>query len=215
MIAQGPDHRRCTVQEDLNHAVAAFGQIDHARHAHQPGHAVDLRRARAAFARLAVPAHGQVRGLLGLDVVHRVEHDHAGADLGLYSVTFTNNAERDHKTLRIFRDFRLHAEKKKFRYFLEVFNPNVDARIPPEEVGSFINDHIARTLAGVPSAGRPIFLKIPYNGARALEELVMYDPQLVVGILGGSSGTTHDAFKLIADARKYGARVALFLCLLG
>lgn len=134
----------------------------------------------------------------------------AGADLGLYSVTFTNKAERDHKTLRIFRDFRLHAEKKKFRYFLEVFNPNVDAGIPPEEVGAFINDHIARTLAGVPSAGRPIFLKIPYNGARALEELVMYDPQLIVGILGGSSGTTHDAFKLIADARKYGARVALF-----
>ena len=38
----------------------------------------------------------------------------------------------------------------------------------------------------------------------------MYDPQLIVGILGGSSGTTHDAFKLISDAQKYGARVALF-----
>ena len=33
---------------------------------------------------------------------------------------------------------------------------------------------------------------------------------LVVGILGGSSGTTYDAFKLLADGRKHGARVALF-----
>jgi hypothetical protein len=43
-----------------------------------------------------------------------------------------------------------------------------------------------------------------------MEELVHYDPQLVVGILGGSAGTTYDAFKLLAEAKKYGARVALF-----
>jgi hypothetical protein len=33
---------------------------------------------------------------------------------------------------------------------------------------------------------------------------------MVVGILGGSAGTTLDAFQLIHDARKHGARVALF-----
>ncbi|MCA9015217.1 MAG: hypothetical protein KDA77_07775, partial [Planctomycetaceae bacterium] len=59
-------------------------------------------------------------------------------------------------------------------------------------------------------AGRPIFLKMVYHGPRAMEELVAYDPHLVVGILGGSAGTTLDAFQLIYDARKYGARVALF-----
>jgi hypothetical protein len=32
----------------------------------------------------------------------------------------------------------------------------------------------------------------------------------VVGILGGSAGTTYDAFKLLSEAKKYGARVALF-----
>jgi hypothetical protein len=133
-----------------------------------------------------------------------------GADLGLYSITFTNNAERDHKTLRTFREFRLHAEEKKFRYFLEVFNPNVDAGIPSDKVGEFLNDHIVRTLAAVPSSGRPLFLKIPYHGPKALEELVMYDPRLIVGILGGSAGTTRDAFQMIADAKKYGARVALY-----
>jgi hypothetical protein len=43
-----------------------------------------------------------------------------------------------------------------------------------------------------------------------MEELVSYDPHLVVGILGGGAGTTYDAFKLIAEAQKYGARAALF-----
>src|SRR5205085_3428822 len=58
--------------------------------------------------------------------------------------------------------------------------------------------------------GRPLFLKMVYHGPRALEELVHYDPHLMVGILGGSAGTTYDAFKLLAEAKKYGARVALF-----
>jgi hypothetical protein len=55
-----------------------------------------------------------------------------------------------------------------------------------------------------------LFLKIVYHGPAALEELVRYDRQVVVGILGGSAGTTRDAFQLLHDAQKYGARVALF-----
>jgi hypothetical protein len=82
--------------------------------------------------------------------------------------------------------------------------------VAPERLGEFINDNIIRSLAGVPEAGRPVFLKIVYHGPRAMEELAQYDPNLVVGILGGSAGTTFDAFKLIHDAQKYGARVALF-----
>src|SRR5207244_10195614 len=54
------------------------------------------------------------------------------------------------------------------------------------------------------------FLKMVYHGPKAMEELVHYDPHLVVGILGGSAGTTYDAFKLLGEAKKYGARVALF-----
>lgn len=133
-----------------------------------------------------------------------------GANLGLYSVTFLNNLERDRQTLLAFKAFREEAERKKFRYFLEVFDPNFDSGVPPEKLGEFINDNILRNLAGVPEAGRPIFLKIVYHGPRAMEELVQYDPNLVVGILGGSAGTTYDAFKLIHEAQKYGARVALY-----
>lgn len=133
-----------------------------------------------------------------------------GANLGLYSVTFVNELEQDRCTLEAFKAFREEAEQKRFRYFLEVFDPNVASGIPPEKLGEFINDNILRTLAGVAEAGRPLFLKIVYHGPRAMEELCQYDLNLVVGILGGSAGTTRDAFQLLHDAQKYGARVALY-----
>jgi len=144
----------------------------------------------------------------------RLTEDHSaaftGADLGLYSITFTNNIDWDYKALTDYHEFRIEAERKGFRHFLEVFNPNVNPGIPDKKVAAFLNDHIIRTLAGVTSAGRPVFLKIPYNGPGPLEELVSYDSNMVVGILGGSAGTTLDAFQLIHDARKHGAKVALF-----
>src|SRR5262249_54723064 len=65
-------------------------------------------------------------------------------------------------------------------------------------------------LAGVGPPGRPVFLKMVYHRPRAMEELVRFDPHLVVGVLGGAAGTTRDAFQLLYDAQKYGAKVALF-----
>jgi hypothetical protein len=133
-----------------------------------------------------------------------------GANLGLYSVTFNNRLDDDLVSLERYREFREEAERKGFRHFLEVFDPNAPQGLGNEETGRFVNDCIARALAGVASAGRPLFLKIVYHGPRSMEELVSYDPHLVVGILGGSAGTTYDAFKLLAEAKKYGARAALF-----
>jgi hypothetical protein len=133
-----------------------------------------------------------------------------GANLGLYSVTFINDLAHDRETLIAFKEFREEAERKKFHYFLEVFDPNTDPGIGPDKIGEFINDMIVRSLAGVTEAGRPQFLKIAYHGPRCMEELAQYDPSLVAGILGGAAGTTYDAFKLIHDAQKHGARLALF-----
>jgi hypothetical protein len=133
-----------------------------------------------------------------------------GANLGLYSLTFTNRLDDDLAALNAYRDFRTEAERKGFRHFLEVFDPNVPAGLDAAALGAFVNDHIARTLAGVAPAGRPVFLKIVYHGPKAMEDLVAYDPHLVVGILGGGAGTTYDAFKLLAEAKKHGARAALF-----
>jgi len=133
-----------------------------------------------------------------------------GADLGLYSVTFNNDVALDHVTLEAYKAFRLEAERKGFRHFLEVFDPNAPGEHAPADLAGFINDHIVRTLAGVTSAGRPVFLKIPYHGPAAIESLARYDRSLIVGILGGSSGTTFDAFQMLWEAKKYGARVALY-----
>ncbi len=136
---------------------------------------------------------------------------HLGANLGLYSITFNNDAVRDRDTIERYREFRIEAERKGFRHFLEVFDPNAPVNpIPPWQLGGFINDMIVRTLAGVTGAGRPLFLKMVYHGPKFMEELVRYDPHLVPGVLGGSAGTTYDAFKLLAEARKHGARAALF-----
>jgi hypothetical protein len=139
-----------------------------------------------------------------------VEERTQGANLGLYSVTFNNQLQRDLETLERFNLFREEAERKGFRYFLEVFDPNVPSVIDPEVLPRYLNDMITRMLAGVAPAGRPLFLKIVYHGPKAMEELARFDSHLVVGILGGSSGTTRDAFQLLADAQKYGAKVALF-----
>jgi hypothetical protein len=44
-----------------------------------------------------------------------------------------------------------------------------------------------------------------------MEELCSWDPtRLIVGILGGSAGTTRDTFELLEQAERFGARVALF-----
>jgi hypothetical protein len=136
-----------------------------------------------------------------------------GPNLGLFSLTLNDDAALDRAMLEAYRDFRFAAERSGFRHFLEVFLPNAAAPAradQPRDVARFIADHVIRCLAGVPRAGRPLFLKIPYLGPAVTEQLAAYDPSVVVGILGGPAGTTHDAFGLVADAKAHGARVALF-----
>lgn len=133
-----------------------------------------------------------------------------GADLGLYSITFNNDAALDRAALEGYRAFRLEAEEKGFRHFLEVFPPNACKNLAAEDVPRFVNDSIVRTLAGVPPCARPIFLKVPYFGPGPMSELVAYDRSLVVGILGGAAGTTFDAFHMLWEAKQNGARAALF-----
>jgi hypothetical protein len=133
-----------------------------------------------------------------------------GANLGLYSITPNNDIDLDYSTLLAFNEFRHEAERKGFRYFLEVFDPNACGDRCPADMGRFINDLIVRTLAGVASPARPLFLKVVYHGPAAMEQLASFDPHLIPGILGGSSGTTYDAFHQLWEARKYGARAALY-----
>jgi len=132
------------------------------------------------------------------------------ADLGLYSITFNNDLSADYAHLEAYNAFRAEASKLKFRHFLEVFNPNAPQNLDPAVMPFFVNDMIIRVLAGVSKAERPSFLKMPFNGRKAMEELASHDPSLIIGILGGSAGTTRDCFELLAQGEKAGARVALF-----
>ena len=131
-------------------------------------------------------------------------------NLGLYSMTFNKDVDRDVYMLNKYREFRDEAEKIGMRHFLEVFNSAViDLSI--EQMGEYVNDCILKSLAGQISKEKPLFLKIAYNGPKAMEELASYDPgNLVIGILGGGKGTSRDCFELLRQACKYGARVALF-----
>lgn len=135
-------------------------------------------------------------------------------DLGLYSITFSNQRDIDAENAEAYSAFRLEASNHGMRHFLEVFNANFDVNLDgstKNDIGAFINDNLVRTLAGVTSADFPRFLKLQYNGARSMEELASYDPtRLIVGILGGSAGTARDTFELLDQAHRYGARVALF-----
>jgi hypothetical protein len=131
-------------------------------------------------------------------------------DLVLYSVTFNNDVERDLATVEAYGRFRREAAAVGIRHFLEVFNPNAPRDLDHHEVGHFVNDWIVRLLAGVTKAHRPLFLKMAYNGQAALEELAGHDPSLVVGLLGGSAGTTRDTFELLHRGEQAGGRVSLF-----
>jgi len=132
-----------------------------------------------------------------------------GADLGLYSVTFNNDAVADHRTLEAFAAFRREAEEKNFRYFLEVFAPNLPAAVARPDLPGFLCDSIVRLLAGIAETGRPLFLKVPYLGPGFMNELAGYDPGVVIGGMRGAAGTTLDAFQLLHEAQAHGAWAAL------
>lgn len=132
------------------------------------------------------------------------------APLGLYSVTFYNDLDRDHTTLEAFAQFRDEASEAGMKYFLEVFNPQIPVAVDGDFT-RYNNDMIVRCLAGVSEKERPVFLKAAYNGPAATEEIAGYDPgSIVFGVLGGGAGTTRDCLELVRQAEKYGARVALF-----
>ena len=141
----------------------------------------------------------------------RLDRIPAIVDLGLYSITFSNDLDHDIASLEDFHFFLDDLAETGVRYFLEVFNPQIDIRIEPEKIPEFVNDCIVRCLAGLTRADYPQFLKMPYNGPRAMEEIASYDPgHLIVGVLGGGAGTARDTFELVRQSEKYGARVALF-----
>jgi len=141
--------------------------------------------------------------------LHPAEGQAVDVPLGLWSITFNNDLEADERSLLRYRDFRAEAAEHGFRHFVEVFNPNVADHGIDGPIGSFVNDCIARMLAGVPRSSGPEFLKVVYNGPGALRELVS-GLGIPVGVLGGPPSTANDSFTLIQQIKENGGRVALF-----
>lgn len=141
----------------------------------------------------------------------RLHHARRLAALGLYAVTFYNDRDLDVATSEAYGRFRQQAEEVGMAHFLEVFNPAFPIDTGNAELGAFVNDAIVRCLAGVARLEAPLFLKMQFNSARAMEELASYDPAyLIVGVLGGAAGTTRDTFELVTQTERFGGRVALF-----
>src|SRR5678815_448324 len=79
------------IGDEILHARECFHRLDRhrflerqliePRHAHQPRHPIHLRRTRPALTRFAIPPAREIGRLLRLDLMHRVEHDHAFAHL--------------------------------------------------------------------------------------------------------------------------------------
>jgi hypothetical protein len=134
----------------------------------------------------------------------------APAPLCLYSITFNNDVDRDVAALERYAAFRAEARAAGVQHFLEVFNPNRADAVADAEVGDYVADCITRLLASLTRAERPEFLKIAYNGARAMEALAAHDPSMIVGVLGGAGATHRDTFELLKQSEQAGARVALF-----
>ena len=132
-----------------------------------------------------------------------------GADLGLYSVTFNNDTGAGPPHAGGIPGVPRGGGGQGLPPFPGSLRSQRPAN-PHPDLARFINDMIVRTLAGVAGKARPLFLKVVYHGPAAMEQLAGYDSRLIVGILGGASGTTLDAFQQLWEAKKYGARVALY-----
>ena len=177
-----------------------------ARHPGRPGQRHDrrpprpglaLRRA-AARARSARPASTTSSAATS---TARPRSGPSGPNLGLYSVTFNNDLAHDLRHARAVPRVPRGGRAQGVPLLPRSLRPQRPGRRRPRRsCPRYINDMIARMLAGVAPAGRPLFLKIVYHGPKAMEELVRYDPHLVVGILGGSAG--HDPRRLPAPRRR-------------
>lgn len=133
------------------------------------------------------------------------------ANLGLYGMTFYNDPAQDHATLAAYSEFRDISRQVAIRHFLQVTDPPFPIDTGEADYAAYRNDIVTRSLAGIPRRERPLFIEVDYHGPAAMEELAGWHPsQLVFGVTGCTGGTTRDCLERLAQAEKYGARVASF-----
>ena len=132
--------------------------------------------------------------------------------LGLYSITLNNDVRADERTLNAYLNFaREVGNTPGFAHILEVFLPNVNLPgMDTEKRGKYTADSIVRTMSYLTRSQRPLFIKTAYTTREVWQELTQFDPELVIGALGGPRQNTRATLNLAHDVIAYGGRVILF-----
>ena len=132
--------------------------------------------------------------------------------IGLYSITLNNDTVADARTLSAYLDFaRSAGEHSEFEYFLEVFLPNTNLPgLDREKRGQYVADSIVRTLSYLKKKERPRFIKTEFTSAQTWRELCEFDPNLIIGALGGPRQNTRKTLELAQAVVANGGRAALF-----
>lgn len=132
--------------------------------------------------------------------------------IGLYSITLNNDVDADRRTLMTYLEFaRQVGDHPQFDHFLEVFLPNVQLPgLDHEKRGQYVADSIVRTMSYLKKHQRPRFIKTEYTGASTWKELCDFDPNLIIGALGGPRINARKTLELAHNVVVGGGRATLF-----
>ncbi|MFW6181616.1 MAG: hypothetical protein ACOC8N_07695 [Spirochaetota bacterium] len=142
----------------------------------------------------------------------RTASDSCCVTAGLYSVTLNNDVASDHRTMSAYLDFaRQVGRAEGFHHLLEVFPPNVDLPgMDREQVAAYTADSIVRIMSHLTRKQRPLLVKTAYLDQRVWKELAGFDPELVIGALGGSYRNAETTLELAHRVIRDGGRAVLF-----
>jgi DhnA family fructose-bisphosphate aldolase class Ia len=131
---------------------------------------------------------------------------------GLYSITLNNDVSADHRTLSAYLTFAREAAKiEGFKHLLEVFPPNVQLPdMDQEQMAGYVADSIVRIMSHLTRDQRPLLIKTQYIDEQVWEELTGFDPELVIGALGGSYKNARATLDLAHKVISGGGRAVLF-----
>jgi hypothetical protein len=131
---------------------------------------------------------------------------------GLYSITLNNHVVADHRTMSAYLSFaREVAETDNFNHILEVFPPNMDLPdMDQEKVAGYTADSIVRIMSHLTRRQRPLLIKTQDLSEVIWRELTGFDPELVIGALGGSYRNAEETLGLACRVVNGGGKAVLF-----
>jgi hypothetical protein len=150
-----------------------------------------------------------VRMLPGLGLATGLTLDDAGP-IPIFGVGHCADRSPGAAELNAYEQFRREAGAARRRHILELYPACGCDGGPPRRTGEILSDRLIHSILEVPPAARPLLVQTPYYGPRLMEGMAACLPGVSVGVLGGPASTAFDAFQLLDESRRHGARAALF-----